>query len=175
MKTFLTLFVLFFSSSVFACEYWSKIENRPDELKDYNLGLNYIEANAVQSALKEEIMQNFKNPYLSTFFTQGDWSENPEFRWNLSYQVCFLSKPIDINEDGKEEVLVYFGLVGERISNHYLLQRKGGWKNIMSTSGIIYIQETKTNNYYDIKLYNCCGYEPSVCKYDGSKYVCEDG
>ena len=139
-----------------------------------NLGVNYIEAEAVNSALKEEIMQNFKNPYLSTFFTQGDWEENPEFRWNLNYQVCFLSKSLDINGDGKEEVFVYFDLVGERIPNHYLLQKKGGWKKIMSTSGIIYIQETMTNNYYDIKLYNCCGYEPSVCQYNGTEYVCKD-
>ncbi len=182
MKKTLIILVLLFSSSVLACEYWSKgvLEDRPlevrNEFADYNLGVNYIEADAILDTLTDVLVKNFRHFYLSPFFHMGDWEENPENRWGLNYQVCFLTKSMDINADGKDEVLVYIHMPGERTDTHYLLQKGSTrWKEIMGTSGIIYIQETKTNNYYDINLYNCCGYEPSVCKYDGSKYVCADG
>ena len=128
MKTLLTLFVLFFSSSVLAnsCENWSKLEFRPlevrDEFKDYNLGVNYIEADAILDTLTDVLVKNFRHFYLSPFFHMGDWEENPENRWGLNYQVCFLTKSMDINEDGKEEILVYVGLTGNRNDVHYILQ-----------------------------------------------------
>ena len=184
MKILLTLFVLLFSSSVVACEYWSHIANRPGELKDYNLGVNYIEADAIVDALTNEIIANFENHYLSPFFENGDWQENPEYKWNLNYEVCFLSKSIDINDDGKEEILVYLGLAGNRNDYHYILQdgyeltaKNGyeyiGWKKIMEGS-IIYLQETRTNHYFDLQLYNCCSSPPTNCSHNGEEYICKD-
>jgi len=182
LKKLLAILVLFFlciSSVAKSCENWSKLEYRPsevrDEFKDYNLGVNYIEADAILDTLADVLVTNFRHFYLSPFFLMGDWEENPENRWGLNYQVCFLTKSMDVNDDGKEEVLAYIHMPGERIDNHYLLQKGSTrWKEIMGTSGIIYIQETKTNNYYDIRLDNCCGYSPSVCKHDGSEYVCTE-
>ena len=102
MKILLTLFVLLFSSSVLAnsCENWSKLEFRPlevrDEFKDYNLGVNYIEADAILDTLTDVLVTNFRHFYLSPFFHMGDWEENPENRWGLNYQVCFLTKSMNI-------------------------------------------------------------------------------
>ena len=179
MKILLTLFVLLFSCSVLAnsCENWSKLEFRPlevrDEFKDYNLGVNYIEADAILDTLTDVLVTNFRHFYLSPFFHMGDWEENPENRWGLNYQVCFLTKSMDINEDGKEEILVYVGLTGNRNDVHYILQDDEyiGWKKIME-GAIIYIQDTKTNNYFDLQLYT--GLQYSKCSHNGEEYICKD-
>ena len=161
-----------------SCENWSKLEFRPlevrDEFKDYNLGVNYIEADAILDTLTDVLVTNFRHFYLSPFFHMGDWEENPENRWGLNYKVCFLTKSIDINQDGKEEVLVYMHMPGERIDNHYLLQKGSTrWKILIAKSGIILIKNTLTNNYFDLHLlhYN---YGYSSCKHNGSEYVCKD-
>ena len=81
---------------------------------------------------------------------------------------------MDINEDGKEEILVYVGLTGNRNDVHYILQDDEyiGWKKIMEGQ-IIFLQETRTNHYFDLQLYNT-GSPPTNCSHNGNEYICKD-
>ena len=73
-------------------------------------------------------------------------------------------------------------MAGNRNDYHYILQdgyeltaKNGyeyiGWKKIMEGS-IIFLQETRTNHYFDLQLYD--GLQYSKCSHNGEKYICKD-
>ena len=38
---------------------------------------------------------------------------------------------------------------------------------------IIFLQETRTNHYFDLQLYNT-GSPPTNCSHNGEEYICKD-
>ena len=94
MKILLILFVLFFSSSVFA-----------EEISVINLneGANDYEAKAIAEALGSRMAGDFYNFIQESLV--GGYGAPPH---SINYKVDFYTKSIDLNNDDSDEVIVWY-------------------------------------------------------------------
>ena len=164
MKKTLIILVLLFSSSVVA-----------EEISVINLneGANNYEAKAIAEALGSRLTGDFYN-FIQESLVHG-YGSSPH---SLKYEVNFYVDSIDLNDDGNDEVIVwYFAplLCGSGGCWMFILGKdpEGKWSSMIEVfGGVFKISDTIINQYHVLYHLDALGVEKKCTANENKKYIC---
>jgi len=165
------LLALFFSNSSAIAE--TKMELPLIE------GANKYESKAIALALSDELAADFKFYVDDSHFISGPScsSDNGgECRGNLNYEVKFRTASVDLNQNGIDEVIVYYdalNMCGSSGCTSFILQNNNDdWIVIgkFSPGYWVDVSSTQTNGFSDI-IYSTQE-NHWTCIHDGDAYQC---
>lgn len=164
MKTLLTFFVLFFSSSVVA-----------EDISVINLneGANDYEAKAIAEALGSRMSGDFYHFIQESLI--GGYGAPPH---SINYQVDFYTKTIDLNNDDSDEVIVWYSAptyCGGGGCWMFILGKdpEGKWSSMIEVfGGDFKISNTIVNQYHVLYHIDALGVEKKCTANKNKKYIC---
>ena len=106
--------------------------------------------------------------------TRRGW-ERCEDPGSASYTAGTIEEVLDLNNDGRQEVVVTEGSVacfGNTGSGFQILTKGvgGAWTVIMDETGIFSAQKTRANGWLEVRA-GGPGFEHPVFRFDGKQYV----
>ena len=143
-------------------------------------GANAYEVEAISSGLSYLIKDTFEHWFSESHFIYPPScsSDVSDCRKNLDFNIKFETVSVDLNDDGKLEVIVYYNApsyCGSGGCYSYILEEDlGGFRIIgkIFPGGKIEVSNLISGNYYNLRYY---GKEAEYsCKFDynKSKYYC---
>ena len=143
-------------------------------------GANAYEVEAISSGLSDLIKDTFEHWFSESHFIHPPRcsSDVSDCRKNLDFQIGFEAASIDLNNDGKLEVIIYYNAPASCGSGgcwSYILEEKAdGFRTIgeVFPGGKIDVSNIKSDKYHNLHYY---GKESShTCKFqkNKNKYLC---
>ena len=143
-------------------------------------GANAYEVRAISSGLSDLIKNTFEYWFSESHFIYPPScsSDVSDCRKNLDFEINFETASVDLNNDGKLEVIVYYNApayCGSGGCHSYILEEELGNFNVIGEvfpGGRIGVSNLTSDGYYNLHYY---GKDSSYsCKFqkDRNKYQC---
>jgi hypothetical protein len=142
-------------------------------------GANKYESKAIASALSDKLAADFKFYVDESHFISGPscfGGNGSECRGNLNYEVKFRTASVDLNQNGIDEVIVYYdalNVCGSSGCGSFILQNKNDYWGIIGEffpGHTVAVSHVKTNGFSDI-IYQTQDNQ-WTCVHNGDYYQC---
>ena len=149
----------------------------PLQLKD---GANAFEIEAISSGLSGLIKDTFEHWFSESHFIYPPRcsADVSDCRKNLDFQIDFAAASIDLNNDGKLEVIVYYNApayCGSGGCWSYILKEESGSFKIIGEvfpGGKIEISNLTSDSYYNLRYYGKDSVYSCMFQRDKEMYQC---
>ena len=143
-------------------------------------GANAYEVEAISSGLSDLIKDTFEHWFSESHFIYPPRcsSDVNDCRKNLDFNIKFETASVDLNDDGKLEVIVYYNApayCGSGGCHSYILEEElGGFRVIgqVFPGGIIDVSSLKSDGYYNLHYYGKDSSYSCVFQKYKRKYKC---